>query len=137
MRGHNKTLAGLLGLIAASLATEVGCQSPARRSIVGSSVTNSSEPGLSAEIEPGVAVYDSPTTTASASPARTVSVVDRHPLLRKPKQYYDNTNSNKAVKTAAAAVVGVPAGIVGEIKQIVVGTPSGSTTTTSTTLPAY
>ncbi len=53
------------------------------------------------------------------------------PLLRKPQQYYDNTKSNKVVKTAAAAVVGVPAGIVGELKQIVVGAP------TATPAPAY
>ncbi len=56
----------------------------------------------------------------------TVTVVERHPLLSKPKQYYDDTNSNKVAKTAAAAFIGVPAGIYGELKQIVVGVPPGA-----------
>ena len=49
--------------------------------------------------------------------------VDRHPLFIKPREYYDNSGSNRVVKAAAATVIGVPAGIIGEIKQIVVGTP--------------
>jgi hypothetical protein len=48
--------------------------------------------------------------------------VDRHPLFSKPRQYYESTGNNKVAKTAAAAVLGVPAGIYGELKQIVVGT---------------
>ena len=39
---------------------------------------------------------------------------------------YASTNSNKAVKTVAAAIVGVPVGVFGEIRQIVVGKPSDS-----------
>ena len=52
--------------------------------------------------------------------------VDRHPLFYKPREYYESTSSNKAAKTAAAAVMGVPAGIYGELKQIVVGAPASS-----------
>ena len=70
-------------------------------------------------VEPGA-----PVEPALAAPTNTLSWVDRHPLLRKPQQYYDNTKSNKLVKTAAATFVGVPAGFVGEIKQIVVGKPT-------------
>lgn len=55
------------------------------------------------------------------------SVVDRHPLLNKPGQYYNSTNGNKLVKTASATFIGVPAGIVGEVRQIVVGQPSATT----------
>ena len=72
--------------------------------------------------DPDVAIVD------RAKPAATVSAVDRHPLLSKPKQYYDDTNSNKVAKTAAAAFIGVPAGIYGELKQIVVGVPAGTVT---------
>ncbi len=68
-----------------------------------------------------------PIEPAATSTPKTVGFVDRHPLLRKPQQYFNDTNSNKAVKTAAATVVGVPAGIVGEIKQIVLGKPSSAT----------
>jgi hypothetical protein len=77
------------------------------------------EPGLSL---PG----DSGTQVVEALPPRTVTVVDRHPLLSKPRDYYENTGNNKVVKTAAAAVIGVPAGVVGELRQIVVGRDSGT-----------
>ena len=90
-----------------------GCGGPAKRTLT------VNEPALSTIPE------DSGTVVAErAKPAQTVSVVDRHPLLSKPRQYYESTNSNKAVKTAAAAVIGVPAGIFGELKQIVVGAPA-------------
>ena len=51
------------------------------------------------------------------------TVVDRHPLFSKPREYYTTTNRGKAAKTASAVVLGVPAGIYGEFKQIVVGAP--------------
>ncbi len=57
-----------------------------------------------------------------ATPERTVTYVDRHPLFSKPRQYWESSGDNKIVKTAAATFVGVPAGIYGELKQIVVGT---------------
>jgi hypothetical protein len=52
-----------------------------------------------------------------------LTFVERHPLLYKPRDYYENSGENKVVKTAAAVVVGVPVGIVTELKQIVVGSP--------------
>ena len=110
MRGLNWTLAVLLMAVAAS-----GCTGgPSKRTLA------SSEPALVTS-DPGVAVVERPKPVPS-----TVTVVDRHPLLSKPKQYYDDTNSNKVAKTAAAVVIGVPAGIIGEIKQIVVGVPPGA-----------
>ena len=62
-------------------------------------------------------------TVAEAPAPKTVSYVDRHPLLSKPRDYYESSGDNKIVKTAAATFVGVPVGIYSEIKQIVVGTP--------------
>lgn len=56
--------------------------------------------------------------------ARPVTVADRHPLFRRPREYYDKTNGNKLSKTAAAAVIGVPSGIGAEFKQIFVGQPA-------------
>lgn len=59
-----------------------------------------------------------------APPARAVTIADRHPILRRPREYYDSTNGNKFGKTAAAAVIGVPSGIVAEVRQIVAGQPA-------------
>ena len=60
----------------------------------------------------------------NAPPARPVTIVDRHPLLSKPRDYYENAGSNKIVKTGAATLVGIPAGILGEMRQIVIGRPA-------------
>ncbi len=46
---------------------------------------------------------------------------DRHPLFTRPKEYYDSTQASKVGKTAAAVVIGVPAGFVAEVRQIAVG----------------
>jgi hypothetical protein len=59
----------------------------------------------------------------AATPAKTVSVVDRHPLFSKPRDYWETSGDNKVVKAAAATFVGVPVGIFGEVKQIIVGAP--------------
>jgi hypothetical protein len=64
------------------------------------------------------------TTIAETPPPRTVTFVDRHPIFAKPRDFYESSGDNKIVKTAAATVIGIPAGIVGELKQIVVGTPT-------------
>jgi hypothetical protein len=75
--------------------------------------------------EPGAALPgDADDTVVVSPPARGVTFVDRHPLFSKPRDYYENSGNNKFVKTMAAGVVGVPAGIVGELKQIVVGRPA-------------
>ena len=131
MRGQFQALTVSLAIVGGLITTESGCNRPAKRLIRGSAVSTSSEPALSTT-EPPISTAadggDPPAFAAISDPpkasAKTVSALDRHPLLRKPQQYYDNTNSNKAVKTAAAAFIGVPAGIAGEVKQIFTGTPS-------------
>jgi hypothetical protein len=91
-----------------------GCQSNGQRRVA------ASEPGLSGSVEGGS------TVAAAPVPSSSMAWVDRHPLFSKPRDMYDTTNSNKVVKTAAAAVVGVPVGFIGELRQIVVGNPSGA-----------
>ena len=57
--------------------------------------------------------------------ARVVTFADRHPLLTRPREYYDTTQGTKLRKTAAAAVLGLPSGMGAEIRQVVVGRPPG------------
>jgi hypothetical protein len=113
MRGLHWTVVAL----GATLAISAGCNGgPSKRTLA------SSEPGLSTV--PGdsdVAIVN----RAKPVPSGT-TFVDRHPLFYKPRDYYESTSSNKVAKTAAAAVIGVPAGIYGELKQIVVGAPTAS-----------
>jgi hypothetical protein len=61
--------------------------------------------------------------TIDAAPVKTVTFADRHPLFTKPRQYWETSGDNKIVKAAAATFIGVPAGFVGEVKQIFVGAP--------------
>jgi hypothetical protein len=94
----------------ALLALAAGCHSsPSPRPIA------SAEPSLVPN-EPG-------STVVQTQPPRDVTWADRHPLFTKPREYYDNSGNNKVVKAAAATVIGVPAGIFSEIKQMVVGVP--------------
>ncbi len=112
-----RSMHGFRRIQAAALAVLIsgGCNSAAKRSLP------ASEPGLSASVvEPGVATVEPPQVAQSST------FLDRHPLFSKPKQYYDNTNNNKIVKTAAGTFVGVPAGIFGELKQIVAGKPTAT-----------
>src|SRR5262249_7709969 len=97
MRGiGSRTVSGFAGVaLACALA---GCQSgPSTKTRA------AAEPVLSPPAEGG-------TTVVTAPPSRTVTFVDRHPLLYKPRDYYDSSGDNKVVKTAAAALVGVPVG---------------------------
>jgi hypothetical protein len=108
MRGHRSLAAVLVGMVAV---TTAGCQG------TGSKRTAAApEPALSGALDPGG-------TLAESRPARTVTYVDRHPLFSKPRDYWESSGDNKIVKAAAATFVGVPVGIFGEVKQIVVGTP--------------
>ena len=129
MRGNLRPQPWMLRLVVAVLPLVAGCHGTARRTITGSTVTSSGEPAFSSNVvEPGSGVtIVEPAAPALVTPPQPMSWIDRHPLLRKPRHYYESTNSNKFVKTAAATVVGVPAGIVGELKQIVVGKPSTAT----------
>ena len=70
-----------------------------------------------------IAIQPSPTALALFAPIKTTTVVDRHPLFSKPRDYWETSGDNKVVKAAAATFVGVPVGIYGEFKQIIVGAP--------------
>lgn len=96
----------------------LGCNAGPSRRTLASSEPALSDPASDAE----VAIVD----RAKPVAVENDPAVDRHPLLSKPLEYYDKTDSNKVVKTAAAAFIGVPAGIFGEIKQAIVGVPSAS-----------
>jgi hypothetical protein len=101
----------------------VGCQSGSMGSYR-RSAAKPSEPALSSVDE------DSSGTVISKSPPPTVGFVERHPLFYKPREIYNNSGNNRVVKVAGATIVGIPMGIAGELRQIVVGTPS-------TTPPAF
>jgi hypothetical protein len=47
--------------------------------------------------------------------------VDRHPLLYKPRDVYHTTAHHGVVKVMAATFVGVPAGVVCEVGQVING----------------
>jgi hypothetical protein len=94
----------------------LGCQSagPKRPTVT-------TEPGLASSVDSdGTIAADG---TRQIAPGKTVTWVDRHPLFSKPRDYWDTSGDNKIVKAAAATFVGVPAGMYGEVKQIIVGTP--------------
>ncbi len=100
--------ASLISLAALALLLNAGCHNGSR-----SDVALSDAPLVT---ENGAQVVE-------ASPVRTATFVDRHPLFWKPREYYDSTNSGTVGKTAAATFVGVPTGIYGELRQIIVGIP--------------
>jgi hypothetical protein len=110
---------GYRGLILASLlivpAICAGCQGIGHPKTV-----VSPEPSLSGAIESDTTVADG---THTVAPIKTITVVDRHPLFSKPRDYWESSGDNKVVKAAAATFVGVPVGIYGEFKQIIVGAP--------------
>lgn len=104
---------GAAVLVAAGMLS--GCRSAPRR-------TASAEPGMTVAAPTLGAPIEPDGTDVSTAPAGTgVAWYDRHPLFAKPRHYYDSTQSNKAVKLGVATVVGVPAGVFGELKQIVSG----------------
>jgi hypothetical protein len=99
-------------VLSAFAATFAGCQgSGSRRS------ATAPEPGLSGALDSGAPIVTEP------APAKTVTYVDRHPLFSKPRDYWESAGDNKIKKAAAATFVGVPVGLYGEMKQIVVGAP--------------
>lgn len=79
------------------------------------------EPPLEPQLHDGEPVVVGQTQPPSQS--RAVTFADRHPLFTKPREYYQNSGDNKLVKSAAATLIGVPAGVLGEMRQIVVGQP--------------
>ena len=114
MRGTRGTVRFMMSAtLALGVVAGPGCQSISGRKVA------STEPGLSPAAEAGTTVVQAP-----VAPGPKLTVVDRHPLFSKPRDYYESSGNNKVVKTAAAAIIGVPVGLFGEIKQIVVGTPA-------------
>jgi hypothetical protein len=112
MRGSRWLAMGILAVVAG---VSSGCQSAGpKRTVV------SAEPGLNGAVDRDGAVADG---TVEGTPVKTVGIVDRHPLFMKPRQYWDTSGDNKIVKAAAATFLGVPAGVVGEVRQIIVGAP--------------
>ena len=86
MRGTRKTAWDLMSLtFALGLVVIAGCKSTASRR-----VATAPEPGLNGPIEPGTTVVEAP-----VRPAPTVTFVDRHPLLSKPRDYYDNSGQEQ------------------------------------------
>jgi hypothetical protein len=108
MRGRRLGTLGLLGL---SLALLAGCaRYQTRRPI--------------AAAEPPLDLHGTdPAVVAGAPPARPAAFADRHPLFTKPREYYEISGENKLIKVGAATLVGIPAGILGEMRQIVIGQP--------------
>jgi hypothetical protein len=92
-------------------ATVSGCHGGQKRPMFASA-----EPALDPSLT------DAPVIAGASPSPPTVTWVDRHPLFSKPRDIYEGTASNnKLVKGAAATVVGVPVGLVGEVRQIFVG----------------
>jgi hypothetical protein len=107
----------VLVIAAAAAVMASGCQSgPSKQTLA------SAEPVLSPPAEGGTVVATPPPPIL-----KKMTFVERHPLLYKPRDYYENAGTNTVVKTGAAVLVGVPVGIVTELKQIVVGAPPDPT----------
>jgi hypothetical protein len=113
MRGYRgRAIAALF----VALGISAGCQGVGHpRTVV------TPEPSLSGTVESDTTATDG--TRTAAAPVKTTTVVDRHPLFSKPRDYWETSGDNKVVKAAAATFVGVPVGIYGEVKQIIVGAP--------------
>jgi hypothetical protein len=104
-----------IALFAIGSALAAGCQSAgAPRTVV------SPAPSISSRVDGDTTVVDG---SQQLAPPRNLTWVDRHPLFSKPRDYWDTSGDNKVVKAAAATFVGVPAGLYGEVKQIIVGAP--------------
>ncbi|MFO0958509.1 MAG: hypothetical protein U0800_13955 [Isosphaeraceae bacterium] len=124
-----------IALAATIAASALGCRSGggsvSQRPIFSSA--GSEPPLIIGNAEPGGSV-------AAASPpsvvARAPSWVDRHPMFSKPRQMYESTNGNAVVKSGSAVLVGVPVGVVGEIRQVFTGNQP-STAAVTPAAPAH
>jgi hypothetical protein len=114
MRGNRWKTMGVLALAVALIS---GCQTAGSKR---PATVISPSPAVSDAAGPDRAVAERTITTA---PVQTASFADRHPLFNKPKQYWDTAGDNKIAKVARATFIGVPAGFVGEVKQIFAGAP--------------
>ncbi len=114
MRGIRWRSTAVLSMAVALLS---GCQTAGSKR---PATVISPAPAVGDASDPDKAVAGRTITTA---PVQTTSFADRHPLFNKPRQYWETAGDNKIVKVAAATFIGVPAGFVGEVKQIFVGAP--------------
>jgi hypothetical protein len=105
-----------IGVIVCGCGQFSGCQSaPAPRTVI------TAQPGLTGPGGSDNLVADG--NNQQVAPVKTAGFVDRHPLFSKPRDFWDTSGDNKVVKAAAATFVGIPVGMYGEVKQIIVGTP--------------
>lgn len=111
-RRHGWIVASLAGLALSGLAGCQGGLAPKRSVPIARSEPSLAMPG---DPEPDIA--------AAAPARRPTGIVDRHPLFSKPRDVYENAGNNKIVKVAGATIVGIPMGVFGELRQIVVGRP--------------
>ncbi len=104
-------------VLAMAVALISGCQTAGSKR---PATVISPAPAVSDAADPDKVVAERTITTA---PVQTAGFADRHPLFNKPKQYWETAGDNKFAKVARATFIGVPAGVVGEVKQIFVGAP--------------
>ncbi len=116
MRGIRYRILGAV-VLSAGFLSQAGCQTSGNK-----------RPAT--VVSPGPAVSDAGEAagekTIAAAPIRTTGFAARHPLFYKPKEYWESSGNRKIVKAAAATFIGVPAGLVGEVKQIIVGAPASA-----------
>ncbi|QDV37948.1 hypothetical protein [Tautonia plasticadhaerens] len=79
----------------------------------------------SVDMDPPLVSADPIAGDPALAEPRSATLADRHPLFRKPAEYYQSAGPSPVRKVAAATVIGIPAGILGEMRQIVVGCPPG------------
>lgn len=101
--------AALLGAILLTVASVAGCQGGLNRRS-----SFAADPVVIDDGASGGSAFD-------AAPRR-VTWVQRHPLFFQPVEWYQRAN-NPVVGVIQGAVIGVPVGVVGEARQIIVGCP--------------
>jgi hypothetical protein len=114
-----------MALVLGLLTGVVGCKS--QYSVQRPVATTEPPLIVSGSDEPSVAA-----SSPSVSVSPPVTVVKRRPIVEQPQYYYESTNGNKLAKTAAATFIGVPAGVVGEVRQLFMGPPPPPTIITPT-----
>ena len=108
-----------IGVVITVYGITAGCQSAGPRKPVVTTQTGPAWPVVRSTMTRTIAADGG----RQVAPAKTAFTwVDRHPLFSKPRDYWDTSGDNKIVKAAAATFVGVPVGMYGEVKQIIVGT---------------
>lgn len=120
-------------IAAAGLGCRAGGGSVAQRPIFSSAAQE--PPLVIGGAEPGGSVVAGGGGSSPSVVARAPSWVDQHPMFSKPRDLYDTTNGNAVVKTGAAVLVGVPVGVVGELRQVFTGNPASTAAAPSVAAP--